>query len=90
MSTHHTSGLGRRPFLRTAACGAVSAMLPVRAIAARPESLQTADAGSVRLGVASYSLRNLSREDAIAAIRALESPWVNIKSFHLPHESSPE
>lgn len=43
---------------------------------------------SIRLGVASYSLRKLSRRDAIAAIRDLATPYVNIKSFHLPYESS--
>jgi sugar phosphate isomerase/epimerase len=42
------------------------------------------------LGVASYSLRELSRTDAIAAIRALRTPYVSIKSFHLPYESTPE
>ena len=45
---------------------------------------------SVKLGVASYSLRKLSRADAIQAIRELETPYVNIKSFHLPYETSAE
>jgi sugar phosphate isomerase/epimerase len=40
--------------------------------------------------VASYSLRNLSRADAIKAIQALRTPYVNVKSFHLPYESTPE
>ena len=40
------------------------------------------------LGVASYSLRELSRTDAILAIRELGTPNVNIKSFHLPYETS--
>ena len=40
------------------------------------------------LGVASYSLRKLSRTDAIAAIGALGTPYVNIKSFHLPYETT--
>ena len=45
---------------------------------------------TLRLGVASYSLRELSRSDAIAAIRQLRTPYVNVKSFHLPYESAPE
>lgn len=45
---------------------------------------------SVRLGVASYSLRELSRADAIAAIKALGVTHVNIKSVHLPYDGSPE
>lgn len=43
---------------------------------------------SFELGVASYSLRKLSRTDAILAIRELGAPNVNIKSFHLPYETS--
>jgi sugar phosphate isomerase/epimerase len=39
--------------------------------------------------VASYSLREVSRGDAIAAIQALKTPYVSIKSFHLPYEGSP-
>lgn len=44
----------------------------------------------VRLGVASYSLRNLSRDDAIHAIRDIGTRFVNIKSSHQPYESSKE
>ena len=44
---------------------------------------------SVRLGVASYSLREHSREYAIQAIQALGTPYVNIKSMHQPYESTP-
>jgi sugar phosphate isomerase/epimerase len=44
----------------------------------------------VRLGVASYSLRELPRDQAIAAIQEIGARYVNIKSFHLPYESTPE
>lgn len=44
----------------------------------------------IKLGVASYSLRALSRAEAIAAIKEIGSKYVNIKSFHLPYESTPE
>lgn len=43
-----------------------------------------------RLGVATYSLRKLSRPEAIAAIQAIGTPWVNVKSFHLPEDATPE
>ena len=46
--------------------------------------------GVIKLGVASYSLRELSRDDAIAAIQALRAPYVSIKSMHLPIESTPD
>jgi sugar phosphate isomerase/epimerase len=42
----------------------------------------------LRAGVASYSLRELPLEDAIAAIQRLDLRYVSIKSFHLPLEST--
>jgi len=48
----------------------------------RPERL--------RLGVASYSLRNFPRDKAIEMVKALGTPYVNLKSVHLPYELSPE
>lgn len=47
-------------------------------------------AGGVRLGVASYSLRNFSRDYLVAAVHALRTPFVNLKSFHQPYEWSRE
>lgn len=46
--------------------------------------------GDLRLGVASYSLRKFSRAETIEIIKKLEVSCVSIKSFHLPHESSPK
>ncbi|MEZ5399340.1 MAG: sugar phosphate isomerase/epimerase [Bryobacteraceae bacterium] len=40
------------------------------------------------LGVATYSLRKLSRADAIAAIKKMGVSYVSVKSFHLPLEGS--
>ncbi len=47
-------------------------------------------AAPVKLGVASYSLRNFSRAYAIRAIGEMGTPFVNVKSFHQPYEFSPE
>ncbi len=44
----------------------------------------------IKLGVASYSLRKLGRAQAIAAIKELRTPYVNIKEFHLLYKSTPE
>lgn len=68
--------MNRREFLT----GVASLAIPVSASGSR----------SFELGVASYSLRELSRTDAILAIRELGTPYVNIKSFHLPYDASPE
>lgn len=75
----------RRRFLKAAALGAAGALVPGQALA-RPATTGTA---TIRLGVASYSLRKLPRAEAIAAIQALGTPYVNIKSFHLPYEAGP-
>jgi len=44
----------------------------------------------VRLGVASYSLREFPRAQAITMVQALGTPYVNLKSVHLPYELAPE
>jgi sugar phosphate isomerase/epimerase len=46
------------------------------------------DAG-FKLGVASYSLRKLSRADAIKALEKLNVQYVNIKEFHAPIKDTP-
>ena len=50
--------------------------------------IRAADAG-VKLGVASYSLRNFPRAKAIEMTKALGTPYINLKSVHLPYESTP-
>ncbi len=44
----------------------------------------------LKLGVASYSFRKLSRADAIKGIKALKIQYVNIKDFHLALKSTPD
>ena len=86
MTGHNES---RRDFLLVAAVGTAGLALP-RSLAGRVARVQPSLPAGIKLGVASYSLRELSRADAIAAIRALRTPYVCIKSFHLPYESSPQ
>lgn len=44
----------------------------------------------LQLGVASYSLRNFPRDKAIEMVKALGTPYINLKSVHLPYELSLE
>ena len=44
----------------------------------------------LRLGVASYSLRNFPRTKAIEMVKALGTPYINLKSVHLPYELTPD
>ncbi|MGD2216601.1 MAG: TIM barrel protein [Gemmatimonadales bacterium] len=80
--------LSRRKFLKTAAFGAAALTLPAQA-AAWESNAKCAAMRGIKLGVATYSLRELSRAAAIAAIKALRARYVSVKSFHLPYESTP-
>ena len=55
----------------------------------RTGALPTTEDAGVKLGVASYSLRNFSREKAIQMTKALGTPYINLKSVHLPYDASP-
>jgi len=48
------------------------------------------ESGGFKLGVASYSMRKLSRADAIKGLQALKVRYVNIKDFHAAMKSTPE
>lgn len=43
-----------------------------------------------KLGVASYSFRKFSRPQAIQMTNQLGTPYLNVKDFHLPLDSTPE
>ena len=45
---------------------------------------------SFKLGVASYSMRKLSRADAIKGMKELNCNYINIKDFHLSLKSTPD
>ncbi|MGH7491498.1 MAG: sugar phosphate isomerase/epimerase family protein [bacterium] len=89
MPTVRTS---RRDFLRVTAMGTAGVVFAphVSGRPAMPATTIQHSQGELKLGVASYSLRAFSRADAIKMIQALNTPFVNIKSFHLPYESTPE
>lgn len=74
----------RRSFLKTASLAAAAGLLPGSANANHHKST----AAGLKIGIASYSLRKLSREDAIAAVQSMGTPYINLKSFHLPYELS--
>lgn len=75
------SCLSRRTFL-------AAAMLLAGTRHTRARSFPVPSQVGFRLGVASYSLRNFNRSQAIEMIRSLGTVYVNIKSFHLPYETS--
>jgi len=84
----------RRSFLKFATLGVAGAALaqsgtPNRAGARTLDTVASPAAGNgLKLGVASYSLRNFSRQQAIEMTKALGTPYINLKSMHLPYEST--
>ena len=87
----------RRTFLKLAAlggagvalteCGTGYAMLPSASRASVPG---TANEIGLKLGVASYSLRNFPRQRAIEMTKALGVRYINLKSVHLPYDATAE
>lgn len=89
--------LPRRTFLKLAALGAAGVGLNeagcVSATSASPApgaAVPIARENAVKLGVASYSLRNFPRAEAIRMTKALGAQYINLKSVHLPYEASPQ
>jgi sugar phosphate isomerase/epimerase len=70
--------------------GFIGGIAAVAALSRAQPGLAAAESGSVKLGVATYSLRKFSRTDAIKMIRQLGVSCVNIKEFHLLYKSTPE
>ena len=86
----------RRSFLKLGALGVAGAALAdlgipngIEAATLRSVSGASVADGGLKLGVASYSLRNFSRAQAIEMTKALGTPYINLKSMHLPYEAGP-
>src|ERR1700730_10735229 len=78
----HMKSIDRRSFLTGLSATPVLLQCSVRAA-------QAATAG-FKLGVASYSLRKFKRTQAIAMVKQLNTPYINIKEFHLLLRSTPD
>jgi sugar phosphate isomerase/epimerase len=91
------SEVPRRTFLKFATLGIASAALPKESLASKVIPALTRRTGrsaiakdiGVKLGVASYSLRNFPRTKAIEMARTLSTPYINFKSDHLPYDATP-
>ncbi len=91
----HDQPVPRRTFLKVTALGAAGVALgeacaaPVAGASRPGVAPETVESAGLKLGVASYSLRNFSRQQAIQMTKALGTPYINLKSVHLPYEASP-
>ena len=82
----------RRQFLTTSAAAMAGAVMSAAATGQPPQPPQppAPPPTSLQLGVASYSLRDFPRDKAIEMVKALGTPYINLKSVHLPYELAPE
>ena len=85
----------RRAFLTATAASVAGAGLtpsfPLSTLWKRGQRVgSAAPPAPLQLGVASYSLRNFPRDKAIEMVKALGTPYINLKSVHLPYELSLE
>ena len=83
----------RRRFLKATALGAAGIALPsCRTAQLVPTGLRAESPGRsniLKLGVASYSLRKFPRAAAIEMVKSLGTPYINLKSVHVPYTLSP-
>lgn len=90
----------RRSFLTTTAATLAGAALGVAATPSLGRSLESshgedrspapAPPHEIKLGVASYSLREFSLEKALEMAKTLRTPYINFKSMHVPYDKTPE
>jgi sugar phosphate isomerase/epimerase len=87
----------RRSFLTTAAATVAGATFGVSATPAagragspNEEERRLAPPHEVKLGVASYSLREFPLDKALEMVKTLRTPYINFKSMHVPYEKSPD
>ncbi len=80
----------RRNFLKAAGMGLAAASLPGLASASVSQSEGKMKASEVKLGVASYSLRNFSQEQALDMTQRCGINRITFKSMHLPLDADTE
>jgi sugar phosphate isomerase/epimerase len=80
----------RRQVIKTGFLAALGASFISRAVASPFRNIENDDATwqNFKVGVASYSFRKMSLEDAIKALKRLNLNYISIKDFHLPLTSS--
>jgi len=83
--------LTRRSLLKVAALSAAcNAIGRVESLSAAPRASDDKQFHGLRVGVASYSLREFPITDALQNIRRLGVRYLSLKDIHLPLSSTPE
>lgn len=85
------NGLTRREWMKTTVVAASAVPLADLGMSARAKTADPSDRWhGLKVGVASYTLRNMSLDAAIKAIQRVGLSYVSIKDFHLPLNSTTE
>ena len=92
--------VARRSFIATAAASVAGAALGVAATPAAGRATESAlgdDRGpapapvhEIKLGIASYSLREFPLDKALQMAKTLRTPYINFKSVHIPYDKTAE
>src|SRR6476660_5519836 len=83
--------ISRREFITSAAAAGILVGGSCTSARTMSTTLSAGTGGAdppIKLGVASYSLRNFPREQAIEMTRSLGVRYINFKSVHLPYEAT--
>ena len=91
------SSFPRRSFLTTAAASVAGAAMGVGAVpsilraasSTRAATSDTVVATAIKLGIASYSLREFPLDKALEMAKTLRTPYINFKSVHVPYDKTP-
>jgi len=78
----------RRDFIKLSIIGLASAAFWVNGCSSEKTQEIKMSVSSLNLGMASYSFREFSLEEAISMTQRLGLNWISLKSFHLPLEST--
>jgi sugar phosphate isomerase/epimerase len=86
-----TSGLSRRSFVLSGALASAAAMVPASSLA-EPPAQDAPSSGPIRLGLASYTFRNFTRDKMIGFMKELRLTELNAKDTkdHLPMDPAAE
>src|ERR1700730_920710 len=90
-SAEELMALTRRSLLKAAALSAAcSAICPEEPLSAAPSASDDKQFHGLRVGVASYSLRDFPLSEALQNIRRLGVRYLSLKDIHAPLSSTPE
>ncbi len=79
--------IDRRKFIQSSMMGAAACALPGTE-SATPNAVSKDPYRGLKMGVASYSLRKFSLDEAIAMTQKLGVKYISLKDYHLPLKSS--